>query len=138
MAKQKAKSNKRKFRIFGVISLASMLCILYFLVFVGVEVYNIYDLQNQQTELKEEYKNLKKEAEKLQIEINELNDPEYLAKYARENYSYSKEGEYIIKLKDSDKKIKNINKSINKNYIIVGISIFGFILFVCFLFKIKR
>ena len=36
----------------------------------------------------------------LNDEINKLKDPEYLAKYAREKYLYSKEDEIIIKIED--------------------------------------
>jgi cell division protein FtsB len=36
----------------------------------------------------------------LKEEINRLQDPEYMAKYAREKYLYSKNGEIIIKIED--------------------------------------
>ncbi len=36
----------------------------------------------------------------LNDEINKLKDPEYLAKYAREKYLYSKDDEIIIKIED--------------------------------------
>ena len=38
--------------------------------------------------------------EELNDEINKLQDPEYMAKYAREKYLYSKKGEIIIKIED--------------------------------------
>ena len=72
----------------------------------------------------------KVEAEQLEIEIESLNDPEYLAKYARENYSYSKDGEYIIKLKDTEDKIEKVDDELNKDYIVVGLVIFIIIVFV--------
>lgn len=40
------------------------------------------------------------EEEVLNDEINKLEDPEYLAKYAREKYLYSKENEIIIKIEE--------------------------------------
>ena len=54
-------------------------------------------------ELKEEYDeekyaSLVSEEELLEKEVNKLQDPEYIAKYAREKYLYSKDGEYIIKI----------------------------------------
>ncbi len=44
------------------------------------------------------YKEKLKEEEKLQSEIIKLQDPEYIARYAREKYLYSKDGEIIIKI----------------------------------------
>ena len=85
-----------------------------------------------------EYKELKKEAENLEIELSELNNPEYLAKYAREHYSYSKDGEYIIKLQETDKKIKKVNNKLNTDYIFIGISLFGFILLLLFFKSIHK
>jgi cell division protein FtsB len=40
------------------------------------------------------------EEENLKEEINRLQDPEYMAKYAREKYLYSKNGEIIIKIEE--------------------------------------
>ena len=73
--------------------------------------------------------NLKKEEKDLNVQIEQLNDPEYLASYARENYSYSKDGEYIIKLKDKDKKIKKVESDIKVNYVIIGLGIFVVVIF---------
>jgi cell division protein DivIC len=49
-------------------------------------------------ELDEVYKEKLSEEEKLQSEIIKLQDPEYIARYAREKYLYSKDGEIIIKI----------------------------------------
>jgi cell division protein DivIC len=40
--------------------------------------------------------------EELKDEINKLKDPEYMARYAREKYLYSKDGELIIRIPDED------------------------------------
>lgn len=40
------------------------------------------------------------EEETLKDEINKLQDPEYMARYAREKYLYSKKNEIIIKIED--------------------------------------
>ena len=122
-----SKATKRRLRVFGILSL---FCIIYFLFSFVFEIYKIYDLKNQKHELNNQYKELKKEAEELEIEIDSLNDPEYLAKYARENYSYSKDGEYIIKLKDTENKIENVDEELNKDYIVIGFIIFIIIVFV--------
>ena len=81
---------------------------LYFLVFVCVLVYSGYvtfvsfgkiiDKYQEKKELEKKYANLISEEELLEKEVNKLQDPEYIAKYAREKYLYSKDGEYIIKI----------------------------------------
>lgn len=125
-----SKSTKRRLRVFGVLSL---ICIIYFLFCFVFEIYNIYDLKHQKQELNTEYKKLKKEKEQLEIEIDLLNDKEYLAKYARENYSYSKDGEYIIKIKDTEDKVAKVDEKLNKDYIVIGLIIFVAIIFILIL-----
>lgn len=51
------------------------------------------ELQNKLYELKD------KEVD-LNQEISKLKDDDYLARYAREEYLYSKDGEYVIKIDD--------------------------------------
>lgn len=46
-----------------------------------------------------DYEEKMDEEEKLKAEIEKLHDPEYVAKYAREKFLYSKDGELIIKIK---------------------------------------
>ena len=41
---------------------------------------------------------LKEEEDELQLEADKLQDPDYIARYAREKYLYSKEGEFVIKI----------------------------------------
>ncbi len=45
-----------------------------------------------------EYNEVLSKEEKLKMEITKLQDPEYVARYAREKYLFSKDGEIIIKL----------------------------------------
>lgn len=52
--------------------------------------------------LEQKYNDLLKQEEILTDEMNKLQDPEYVAKYAREKFSYSKEGELKIIIPDSD------------------------------------
>lgn len=60
-----------------------------------VEIYNIYQ---EKKELTVKINKLSEEEEKLKGEVEKLNDPEYIARYAREKYLYSKNGEFIIKI----------------------------------------
>ena len=136
MARRKVKkTTKRRLTVFGTLS---VILIFYFIFTLCFQGYNVYKLYNQKNSLKEKYSSLKTKAEDLKIEINQLHDPEYLAKYARENYSYSKEGEYIIKLNDTKEKIDKLDNSINKEYIVIGLSVFLVLIFIYVLKKGNR
>lgn len=70
-------------------------------------VSSVFSYATQIIQTKEEINQLKaayaeklEEEDELNDEINRLQDPEYLAKYAREKYLYSKEDEIIIKIED--------------------------------------
>ena len=76
------------------------------LVFMGMSVskviVQIYDKYNEASELELQLADLKDNEEKLESEINRLQDPEYLARYAREKYFYSKENELIIRIPEKE------------------------------------
>ena len=91
----------------------SPFCILAILVFaikLGSYTKTIYDLENETNKLNNLYSSLQDDGDKLKSEITKLHDPEYIARYARENYDYSKDGEIIIKIVDTNNKIDNMNK----------------------------
>ena len=54
----------------------------------------------QEKELEQKYVKLLQKQEILEDDFVKLQDPEYVAKYAREKYLYSKDGELIIKIID--------------------------------------
>lgn len=54
------------------------------------------------SELEEKYNKLVSKEENLEKEVIKLQDSEYAAKYARERFLYSKDGELIIKLPDEN------------------------------------
>ena len=95
--------------------------IIYFGFSLSYYIYTLYDLNKEKDKLNETYNELKKEAEDLQIEIDKLKDPEYLARYAREKYYYSKEGEYIIKVNETRNEIEKVDEELKSNYIIFGL-----------------
>ena len=47
-------------------------------------------------QLEEKYNKLVNKEDELSDEVNRMQDPEYVAKYAREKYLYTKDGELII------------------------------------------
>lgn len=59
---------------------------------------SIYSNIKEKKELDNQYVTSLEEEELLKSEIQKLQDDEYVARYAREKYLYSKDGELIIKI----------------------------------------
>ena len=57
----------------------------------------------EEKDLENKYNKLVQDKEILEDDLVKLQDPEYVAKYAREKYLYSKDGELIIKIVDENK-----------------------------------
>ena len=131
MARRITKASKRRLTIFGTISI---IAILYFVFSLFYNIYTICNLQKEKENLENKYVSLQEQAENLKIDIEKLNDPDYLANYARENYLYSKEGEYVLQLKEdveqTEEEIDIISDNIRDNYIIIGLSIFVIFVFI--------
>ena len=70
------------------------------LTMLGFSCFNIWTqiYQNEQKvqELNEKYEKLVDQEYDLSGQVNKLQDPEYVAKYAREKYLYTSDGEKII------------------------------------------
>lgn len=60
------------------------------------------EINNEKQALNDRLVQLKEEEEVLNSDIKKLNDPDYVARYAREKYLYSKEGELIIRIPDDE------------------------------------
>ena len=83
MAKRRiSKASKRRLTFFGTLSL---IAIFYFIFSLFYNAYVIYDLVQEKDKLEKNYVKLQEQAENLKIDIEKLNDPDYLANYAREN-----------------------------------------------------
>lgn len=133
MAKRRiSKASKRRLTFFGTISLIVIIYCCFSLLY---NVYVICNLTKEKKQLENLYKDLQEQTETLKIDIEKLNDEEYLADYARKNYLYSKDGEYIIQMDDIKEIKEDITDEINKNYIIIGLS---FLLFLIFVYIIKK
>ena len=132
MAKRRiSKASKRRLTFFGTISL---IAILYFGFSLIYNAYLIIDLTNEKKNLESLYVDLQEESKQLKIDIEKLNDDTYLANYAREHYLYSKDGEYIIQF-DQEEFEEDLNSEINKNYIILGLSLLMILIFIYILTK---
>ena len=95
----KRMSRKTKFRVtfLGIcLIIASIFCVTSSLSYVS----QVYKTKKSIEELKVSYNEKLDEEEALKDEINRLQDPEYMARYAREKYLYSKKDEIIIKIED--------------------------------------
>lgn len=94
---KKKKNKSRKPHIF----LLSLACILV-VAFMFFSIYNdwieIKAKEKEEEKLNNDLIALKEDEERLESEISRLQDPEYLARYAREKYFYSKENELIIRI----------------------------------------
>ena len=99
MKKTKTKFNMKKtvkrILVFGFFSLT-------IISFVGITVVKIVnqivDKYKEADILEKKMAALAEEEEDLNNEINKLQDKDYLARYAREKYFYSKSGELIIRI----------------------------------------
>lgn len=60
----------------------------------------IFENRRMKTELEKKYNALMDKEETLSGEVVKLQDPEYVAKYAREKYLYTKDGELIIDMSE--------------------------------------
>lgn len=135
MAKKKvSKTSKRRLTILIPVVVFAV----GYLLFTAVTTaYQLYKLKSEQRALDKELVTLKGDSENLKNEITKLQDKDYVARYARENYLYTKDGEYVIKIDKEKKKPKKKKVVIDDQYIIYG-SIGLFILFLFILIRVKR
>ena len=92
-------SQKTKFRV----TFLTIVFIISIVVFVSTTISYVSQIIKNNNEIKDlntVYNEKLAEEENLKDEINRLQDHEYMAKYAREKYLYSKNGEIIIKIEE--------------------------------------
>ena len=89
------KKNAKRMLVFGFFSFAAI-------AFVLISIFNvvsqIIDKYKEADELEAKMANLEEKEKDLNNEILKLQDKDYLARYAREKYFYSKNGELIIRI----------------------------------------
>ena len=129
------KASKSRLLVFGSFSLFAIIYFCFSLISNG---YNIYVLNKEKKDLENTYIKLQQKAEELKLDIQKLHDPEYLADYARENYLYSKDDEYIIQIDEiieTEEKIDTISTKINKSYIISILILLVVLIFIYIIIK---
>ena len=97
-------AKKRKKKKLGpfILLCASFLVIIFttFTIFkYWTEIYRKYQEKN---ELAKELVDLQDKEEELAADVDKLQDADYIARYAREKYFYSKDGEYILKIPEDN------------------------------------
>ena len=133
-SKRVSKASKRRLIIFGTVSFIVIGYFFFSLVTYGV---HLGELNNEQSQLENKLTTLRSNENNLKIEIQKLKDPDYVARYARENYLYSKDGEYIIKIEPEKEKIDNDQSRLEviDNKIIILISAVAIIAIAYFIKK---
>lgn len=137
MAKKKvSKKAKRRLIVFGPIAVFIIIYCGFTFVTTAMDLYN---LQNEEKELTDKLNTLKTDASDLKTEITKLQDKDYVARYARENYLYTKNGEYVIKTDEKTEKQKEQTKKDEKYviYACVGAIIF-IILFIIIIHRKRK
>lgn len=98
MARKKSlrvRKMQRRMLIFGA---SSIIVIVATTFTIGKYWVEIYDKYQEKKQLDEQLVELKDEEARLKLDALKLQDPDYIARYAREKYLYSKDGEFIIKI----------------------------------------
>lgn len=99
MAKKRGKLKKKRVKRILLVTLFCFCINAYVLYSIGTILKDVNYMKSEKKELVVKLENLKEEEEILKSEVNKLKDPVYIAKYAREKFLYSGDGEYIIRMK---------------------------------------
>lgn len=94
MKRRVTKKDKRRIMLISILLIG---CISILVKSVYQDWIIIFQNQKQTISLNERYESLLQEEEELKSEVKKLQDPEYVARYARETFFYSLPGEIIIK-----------------------------------------
>ena len=93
------KTKKKKKRLFFI-----SVIIIFLIVFLGVTTYKdfltIVNNKKETKKLNAQYEKLLDEKKSLTSEVTKMKDPEYLARYAKEKFLYSKDDEVIIRIEE--------------------------------------
>ena len=95
MARKSVKKARRRMLFLGVGAIA----VIFVMTFtIGKYWIEIFDKYREKKMLDKELTALKEKEEELKVDANKLQNPDYVARYAREKYLYSKDGEYILQI----------------------------------------
>lgn len=94
--KKKAKKNTKRLLLLGF---GSIVIIIVTTFTIGRYWVDIYEKYQERKVLEQKLEELKEKEAILRVDADKLQDPDYIARYAREKYLYSKEGEIILQMK---------------------------------------
>lgn len=121
MKKKVSKVSRRRLIVFGTISIFFIIYSFSSLIYY---MYKVHSLEEEKKSLNNQIIELKGEAETYKTTITKLQDPEYLARYARENYLYTKDNELVLDVrKDEPEVIEVEEENADYKFIIIGILI---------------
>ncbi|MBR3146439.1 MAG: septum formation initiator family protein [Bacilli bacterium] len=91
-------SRKKARRRMLLLGLTSIVVIFAMTFTIGKYWVEIFEKYQEKKELDKELTLLKEKEEELKVDANKLQNPDYIARYAREKYQYSKDGEFILQI----------------------------------------
>ncbi len=95
MARNNRNKAKRRFLFLGIGSIA---IIIVMTLSIGKYWVEIFDKYQEKNELSKELENLKEKEEQLRVDADRLQNPDYIARYAREIYLHSKDGDFTLQI----------------------------------------
>ena len=95
MATNTSRKAQRRILLLG---LTSIIIIFAMTFTIGKYWVEIFDKYQEKKELDKELTLLKEKEEELKVDAKKLQNPDYIARYAREKYQYSKDGEFILQI----------------------------------------
>lgn len=98
---KKTKLKKNKCRMLLLVPLC-LFVVVAVVVSIGSYWVQIAEKYQEKQDLQDEIIALKEKEEELKVDVERLEDPDYVARYARERFMYSKDGEILIRLPDEE------------------------------------
>ena len=121
MRKRKVKRSVIRF----VLRIVSICVIVSFFIISFPIIVKLKKLSNEEKKLSDTLIVLKKNEEELKNDILKLNDKEYIARYARDHYLYTKDGEFALKIDENEEEDVSLDSNLNKNYIYIYFGLTG-------------
>ena len=93
--RRRVKKKARRIATFGLISIIAIIAVV---ITLGSAFGEIVDKYKEKRDLETKLVSLQDKEKELEADVKKLEDPDYLARYAREKYFYSKDGELILRI----------------------------------------
>ena len=93
--RRRVKKKAKRIATFGLISIVMIVIIT---ITLGTSFIDVVDKYNEKKNLEHKLYAINEKQKELESDVKKLEDPEYLARFAREKYFYSKDGELILRI----------------------------------------